>query len=56
VAEKNLDGSTWVMILVQIESSDINEIFKAMHHSIEHDFRKIYKTFFIIFRAKTNFL
>jgi hypothetical protein len=36
----NLDDNTWVMIFVQIESSDMNKIFQARHHNIEHDFRK----------------
>jgi hypothetical protein len=40
VPQENLNGSTWVMIFVQIESSDINKIFQARHHNIEHDFRR----------------
>ena len=46
------------MLFVQIGSRDMNKIFEARHHNIEHDFRrkKKSKTSFIIFRAKTNFL
>ena len=37
---ENLDGSTQFIMFVQIESSDMNKIFQARHHNIEHDFRK----------------
>jgi hypothetical protein len=37
---ENLDGSTQVMILIQIEPSYINKIFEAKHYNKRHDFRK----------------
>ena len=53
---ENLDARTWVMIYEQIESSSMNKIFQARHHSIEHDFRGgESKTSFIIFEAKIFF-
>ena len=53
---ENLDGSTRFMIFIPIESSDMNKIFQARHHSIEHDFRGgESKTSFIIFEAKIFF-